>query len=182
MSTRAISKSVMVVFAIASLVLFAAGQPAQAQDLCFGNPASITCTVTDLVENTTVVLGACEPFDNPTHGHLIIEPVGNTTNDVAIGSSAGDVIGLNGGNDDACGGAGQDVISLGNGTNRALGEAGNDIIVGGSGPDNIRGGGGNDVLLGADGNDTIVGQAGNDTCLGGNGADIIVQCEIVYAE
>ncbi|MEO0803355.1 MAG: SGNH/GDSL hydrolase family protein [Cyanobacteria bacterium J06642_2] len=85
-------------------------------------------------------------------GELVPE-VGESTNDLLVGTPAPDVLN---------GGPGSDTL---------LGEAGPDLLDGGSGSDRVEGGPGDDALLGDNRRDTLLGGAGDDLLSGETGSD-----------
>jgi len=112
--------------------------------------ADVSATVTDTgggVDNiksfATVTAGA--GIENVTLlGALVIDAIGNTSNNVLIGNSN---------------------------NNTLTGDDGNDTLIGAAGIDQLNGGNGNDSLDGGDGGDTLNGNAGNDTLIGGAGTN-----------
>jgi Ca2+-binding RTX toxin-like protein len=157
--------------------------PPSGDDLCFGEPATIT-------GNGTV---------NGTNGDDVII-TGNRA-DTVDGKGGNDRICTHGGDDHVRGGTGNDRINSGNGNDDTGGQAGNDIVQstggnddvqGGDGMDRVQGGEGNDTLNGGNGSDSVEGQGGNDllagnadapdNCDGGAGTDKVAAnggCEVI---
>jgi Ca2+-binding RTX toxin-like protein len=159
----------------------------------------------------TLTFGRAVVFDAPPLPPCFgVASTGGPTasNDVIVGTEAGDTIDSLAGNDRICslagsdsltGNAGHDQIKAGSGADAAFGGGRNDRVSGGRDDDDVRGQGGNDVLegnkgdddvsgaagsdqlSGNDGEDHLVGGPGHDICDGGPGTDTAQQCEVLIA-
>ena len=145
--------------------------------------------------------GAHSVFDLRVQGQLGCTVVGDSRDNVLLGTSGADVLCGGGGSDTLRGGGGDDQLygygppavastlrstvraSSGPGTVTATGAAlqvsiggtdGNDTLYGGDGADRIVGQGGDDNLFGEAGNDRGDGGDGRDLLFGGAGADSLI--------
>lgn len=156
---------------------------------------TLSATATDKDGASTTVAKAVTVSAMVVVGSQLIVGSGNSSNNIIVSSSNGQIsvyldgkttsfIGVNqislfcgGGNDiviinpflgvscDVYGGDGNDILSAG---------SGGDMLVGGAGADMLIGMGGADILVGGDGNDLIAGGNGNDLIIGGHGADLLL--------
>lgn len=136
--------------------------PAQAANVCDGQPATITGTTGN------------DNKDGTANADFIVLLSGDDESD----GLAGD--------DSICGGPGDDILRGGigadklhgqQGTDEASGDVGDDRVDGGPGEDTLDGGPDNDTINGGPGDDTIDGGTGTDTCNGGPGNDTFINCE-----
>lgn len=126
--------------------------PAGADELCFGQRATIN-----------------------GGGHDVIR--GTERADVIVTHGGNDVVYGLGGDDRICGQDANDRLYGGAGSDKILGGAGIDVLVGGDGADELLGAGGEDVLDGGPGDDVERGGANDDVFVEGpvaNGADLLV--------
>jgi len=154
--------------------LSSGGDPANANDLLFGNNEN------DLIKggigDDVIFAGRDDDLVYGESGNDFIYGdrgqdtlLGNEGRDTIVGDTADVSIVDPEGDDFIFGGAGDDLAFGGNGDDTLAGGDGNDTARGGKGDDRLYGDGGDDLLYGDLGNDTICSHEGDDTLVGHNG-------------